>query len=106
VFVRIKIEEWWIVLRDTFVLLALSVCIMELVIMQDGTMRMAALAHVTDMHPSWPLIQVGSDLGSITNSLLCVGGGGGADKLYLNDTSPVLKAKWVLLRTLLLNCLL
>lgn len=57
-----------IVLKDTFVHLDLSLCIKELVIMQERK-RMAALTHVTDTHPTWPLIQVGSDLGGIAVSL-------------------------------------
>lgn len=57
-----------IVLKDTFAHLNLSLCIMNLVIMQERK-RTAALTHVTDTHPTWPLIQVGSDLGGIAVSL-------------------------------------
>lgn len=54
---------------------------------------------MTDIYWTWPLIQLGSDLGSITGSLL-------SGINYLNDISTVLSTKRVLFGTLLLNFLL
>lgn len=70
----------------TFTHLNLSMCIKREVIIQEKKEEEAALTHVTDMHGTWPLIQLGSDLGRITGNLL-------AGINYLNDISTHVKHK-------------
>lgn len=90
--VQLKKESWRngtlpsIFWKNIFTHLNLSVCIKREVIMQEEKKKKAALTHVTDMYWTWPLIQLGSDLGRITGNLL-------AGINCLNDISTMLSTK-------------
>lgn len=90
--VQLKKESWRngtlpsIFWKNIFTHLNLSVCIKREVIIPEKREGEAALTHVTGMHRTWPLIQLGSDLGRITGNLL-------AGINYLNDISTHVKHK-------------
>lgn len=86
--VTIKIEEQWeeilpsIFLKNTFIHLDCQCALQSWSLCRKD--RKAALTHVTDTQQIWPLIQVGSDLGGSTSSLLA------GINCILNDISPIL----------------